>query len=220
MNIFKNIRTSYYELWDYIDESQGAFVNKKGEIVAIVDMCNPFTYSILKHFFKETNDIDLTKKDYFRLYPKRAKGLTFAIDIPEHEYDETYTFGYILLRGDMENFDKLADLLNEIWIPFLMKPVEGPWLAADDIDLEQKKLMEFEKLYKNIVRTPKVVKLLSENEIFKKHLSFRLNDLAFLYSTYKDYEYVASNEYSQKAFEAYLKFEATCKLLDVTPVQS
>lgn len=66
MNIFKNIRTSYYELWDYIDESQGAFVNKKGEIVTIVDMCNPFTYSILKHFFKETNDIDLTKDDYFR----------------------------------------------------------------------------------------------------------------------------------------------------------
>ena len=33
----------------------------------------------------------------------------------------------------------------------------------------------------------------------------------------KEYEDVASNEYAQKAFEAYLKFEATCKLLDITP---
>lgn len=220
MNIFKNIRTSYYELWDYIDESQGAFVNKKGEIVAIVDMCNPFTYSILKHFFKETNDIDLTKEDYFRLYPKRAKGLTFAEDIPEYEYDGTWTLGYILQRYDMEKFDKLADILNEIWIPFLMKPVEGPWIAPDDISMGEKKLMEFEKLYENIVGAPKIGKLLSENENFKKHLSFRLNDLAFLYSTYKEYDDVASNEYAQKAFEAYLKFEAVCKLLDVTPTQA
>ena len=50
-------------------------------------------------------------------------------------------------------------------------------------------------------------------ETLKKHLSFRLNDLSFLYSTYKEYEDIASNEYAQKEFKAYLKFEATCKSL-------
>ena len=125
MKILKNLRSAYYELWDYLDESQRAFVNKKDEIVAIVDMCNPFTYSILKHFYKETNDIDLTKEYYFRLYPKRAKGLTFAEDIPKHEYDETCTFGYFLKQKILQSFDKLADLLNEIWIPFLLKSADG-----------------------------------------------------------------------------------------------
>ena len=93
MNFFKKLRTRYFELWDYIDESQGAFINKKGKIVAIVDMCNPFTYSILSRIYSETNDIDLTKEDYYRLYPKRAKGMSFVSEkelalIPD---DETST---------------------------------------------------------------------------------------------------------------------------------
>ena len=104
MNIFKKLRTSYFELWDYIDESQAAFINKKGKMVAIVDMCNPLTYSILKHFYKETNEIELTKDDYFRLYPKRAKGLTFTEKLPPVESDdETCTLGYYITKDELKN---------------------------------------------------------------------------------------------------------------------
>lgn len=120
MNLFKKLRTRYFELWDYIDESQGAFINKKGKIVAIVDMCNPFTYSILSRIYSETNDIDLTKEDYYRLYPKRAKGLSFVSEkelalIPD---DETSTLGYLLKKSMLQDFEKLYELLSEMGIHF------------------------------------------------------------------------------------------------------
>ena len=103
MHLFKKLRTSYFELWDYIDESQAAFINKNGERVAIVDMCNPLTYSILKHFYTETNEIELTKEDYFRLYPKRAKGLTFTENLPPVESDdETCTLAYYLKKDGLD----------------------------------------------------------------------------------------------------------------------
>ena len=76
-NIFKAIRTRYIEFLDYRDESQECFVNKKGEIVAIVDMCSLLQYWFYNTFFTKTNDIDFGKEDYFRLYPKKAKRLTF-----------------------------------------------------------------------------------------------------------------------------------------------
>ena len=96
MKLFKKLRTNYYELWDYIDESQAAFINKKGKLVAIVEMCNPLSYSILKLFYNETNDVDLTKEDFFRLYPRRAKKLTFS-EMPSIECnDKTKTLEYYL----------------------------------------------------------------------------------------------------------------------------
>ena len=61
-NIFKEIRTIYYEFLDYRDESQECFINRKGEIVAIVDMCNLFTYIFYSIFYTKTNDVDLEKK--------------------------------------------------------------------------------------------------------------------------------------------------------------
>ena len=77
-NIFKEIRTRYYEFLDYCDESQECFVNKKGEIVAIVDMCSLLQYWFYNTFFTKTNGIDFGKEDYFRLYPKKARKLTFV----------------------------------------------------------------------------------------------------------------------------------------------
>ena len=83
-------------------------------------MCNPFTYSILSRIYSETNDIDLPKEDYYRLYPKRAKGLFFVSEkelalIPD---DETSTLGYLLKRSMLQDFEKLYELLSEMGIHF------------------------------------------------------------------------------------------------------
>ena len=96
-NIFKAIRTRYYEFLDYRDESQECFINRKGEIVAIVDMCSLLQYLFYNTFFTKTNDINFGKEDYFRLYPKKAKRLTFTeLPNPNEPCDETFTLGYIL----------------------------------------------------------------------------------------------------------------------------
>ena len=70
MNIFKKLRSWYYELWDYIDESEYVLINKKGKVVAIIDRLNPITYTILSHIFTESHDIYATKEEYLRLYPR------------------------------------------------------------------------------------------------------------------------------------------------------
>ena len=44
MNIFKAIRRRYIDFLDYRDESEETFLNKKGEVVAIVTMCSPLSY--------------------------------------------------------------------------------------------------------------------------------------------------------------------------------
>ena len=218
MNFFKKLRTRYFELWDYIDESQGAFINKKGKIVAIVDMCNPFTYSILSCIYSETNDIDLTKEDYYRLYPKRAKGLSFVSEkelalIPD---DETSTLGYLLKKSMLEDFEKLFELLSEMGIHFLLKPVNGPWLKEEDIEAINKSLQEFESAYQNLSKLlqpprdfPKK-EILSNEDIVKNFK--RKYDC--IHSEYEDLkEKASSNEYAQKVYEAYLKFEEVCKNL-------
>ena len=61
MNIIKKLRSWYYELWDYIDESEYVLINKKGKVVAIIDRLNPITYTILSHIFTESHDIYATK---------------------------------------------------------------------------------------------------------------------------------------------------------------
>lgn len=80
MNIFKAIRRRYIDFLDYRDESQECFVNKNGEIVAIVDMLSLPQYLLYSLFYTKTNDIDFGKEDYFRLYPKKAKELTFECE--------------------------------------------------------------------------------------------------------------------------------------------
>ena len=62
MNIIKKLRSWYYELWDYIDESEYVLINKKGKVVAIIDRLNPITYTILSHIFTESHDIYATKE--------------------------------------------------------------------------------------------------------------------------------------------------------------
>ena len=220
MNLFKKLRTRYFELWDYIDESQGAFINKKGKIVAIVDMCNPFTYSILSRSYSETNDIDLTKEDYYRLYPKRAKGLSF---VSEKELalisdDETSTLGYLLKKSMLEDFEKLYELLSEMGIHFLLKPVNGPWLKEEDIEAINKSLQEFEPAYQNLSKLlqpprdfPK--KEILSNEDIVKNFKRKYDCIHSEYEELK--EKVASNEYAQKVYDAYLKFEEVCKNLEL-----
>ena len=86
MSIFKKLRSWYYELWDYIDESEYVLINKKGKVVAIIDRLNPITYTILSHIFTESHDIYATKEEYLRLYPKYAKKHIFT----ETEFGQNY----------------------------------------------------------------------------------------------------------------------------------
>ena len=51
MNIFKAIRRRYIDFLDYRDESQECFVNKNGEIVAIVDMLSLPQYLFYSLFY-------------------------------------------------------------------------------------------------------------------------------------------------------------------------
>lgn len=96
-NIFKEFQTRYNNFLDYRDESQECFVNKKGEIVAIVDMCSLIAYTFYNIFYTKTNDVDFGKEDYFRLYPNKAKKLTFTELPNSNKYcDENCTLGYIL----------------------------------------------------------------------------------------------------------------------------
>ena len=135
MNPFKKLRTCYYELWDYIDEAENVLINKKGKVIAIIDMLNPFTYTILSRIYTESHDIYATKEEYLRLYPKYAKKHTFTetefgenyIKFLEYRYsesrggfelineridsednrDETCTIGDFLEKSMLEDFEKL-----------------------------------------------------------------------------------------------------------------
>ena len=60
-NIFKEIRTRYIEFLDYRDESQECFINRKGEIVAMV--FSQETDSLEEEELK--NKIKLLKEDGF-----------------------------------------------------------------------------------------------------------------------------------------------------------
>ena len=110
-NIFKAIRTRYIEFLDYRDESQECFINRKGEIVAIVDMCSLLQYWFYDIFFTKTNDVDFGKEDYFRLYPKKAKKLTFE---NEKDYNNGYTLKDILGLNKNDNCCTMNDILNKI----------------------------------------------------------------------------------------------------------
>ena len=108
MKIFKKLRTWYYELWDYIDESENVLINKKGKVIAIIDMLNPFTYTILSRIYTETHDIYATKEEYLRLYPKYAKKHTFT----EMEFGENYIK---FLEYKYSESSGVFELINE-WI--------------------------------------------------------------------------------------------------------
>mgnify|MGYP003564954007 CR=1 FL=1 len=89
----------YIDFLNYRDESQECFVNKNGEIIAIVDMLSLPQYLFYSLFYTKTNDVDFGKEDYFRLYPKKAKGLTF-VDMNDlsTDYKEGYTLGDLLKK--------------------------------------------------------------------------------------------------------------------------
>ena len=102
-NIVKEIRTRYFEFLDYRDESQECFVNRKGKIVAIVDMCSLLQYCFYNVFYTKTNDINFGKEDYLKLYPKKAKKLTF-VDYRNLSTDckeEGYTLGDLLKKESL-----------------------------------------------------------------------------------------------------------------------
>ena len=109
MKIFKKLRTWYYELWDYIDESEYVLINKKEKVVAIIDMLNPFTYTILSRIYTESHDIYATKEEYLRLYPKYAKKHTFT----EMEFGENYIkffeYRYLESSGGFELINERID---------------------------------------------------------------------------------------------------------------
>ena len=224
MNLFKKLRTRYFELWDYIDESQGAFINKKGKIVAIVDMCNPFTYSILSRIYSETNDIDLTKEDYYRLYPKRAKGLSFVSEkelalIPD---DETSTLGYLLKKSMLQDFEKLYERLSEMGIHFLLKPINGPWLTEEDIESINTSLKDFYLTYQSLDKLLQAPHDFPKNEILSnedivKNLKRKSDCIFFEYEDFA--KKAASNEYARKVYEANLRFEAICKKMGLIQSQ-
>ena len=68
-NLFKEIRTRYYEFADWCDESNEVFVNKKNEVVGIVDMYgnHPIKYFFMNLLYKRTNEVDYGKEDYIHL---------------------------------------------------------------------------------------------------------------------------------------------------------
>lgn len=114
-NIFKELRTRYNNFLDYRDESQECFVNRKGEIVAIVDMCSLITYIFYNIFYTKTNDVDFGKEDYFRLYPNKAKKLTFT-ELPNsnESCEKGYTLKDILGLDEINNCNTMHDVLNKI----------------------------------------------------------------------------------------------------------
>ena len=89
----------YYEFLDYRAESQECFINKNNKIIAIVDMCSLPQYWFYNIFYTKTNNVDFGKEDYFRLYPKKAKRLTFE---NEKNYDNGYTINDII-KLDINN---------------------------------------------------------------------------------------------------------------------
>ena len=68
MNIFKAIRRRYIDFLDYRDESEETFLNKKGEVVAIVTMCSPLSYLFHSIFHKKSHDVYASDEDFMRLY--------------------------------------------------------------------------------------------------------------------------------------------------------
>ena len=162
----------------------------------------------------------MTKEDYYRLYPKRAKGLSFVSEkelalIPD---DETSTLGYLLKKSMLEDFEKLYELLSEMGIHFLLKPVNGPWLKEEDIEAINKSLQEFEPAYQNLSKLlqpprdfPK--KEILSNEDIVKNFKRKYDCIHSEYEELK--EKVASNKYAQKVYDAYLKFEEVCKNLEL-----
>lgn len=250
MNIFKKLRSWYYELWDYIDESKYVLTNKKGKVIAIIDRLNPITYTILSRIFTESHDIYATKEEYLRLYSKYAKKHIFTetefgenyIKFLEYKYskskgefelineridsqdnkDETSTFGYFLKKSMLADFEKLYELLSEMGIHFLLKPINGPWLTDEDIESINKSLKEFYLTYQNID------KLLQSPRNFPKNEILSNEDIVKNFKRKKDFIVLdhegfegkaASNEYAQKVYEAYLKFEAICKKMGLIQSQ-
>lgn len=107
-------------------------------------------------------------------------------------------------------------------ILFLLKPINGPWLTEEDIESINKRLKEFYLTYQNIdklLQSPRdfpINEILS-NEYIVKNLKRKSDCIFFEYEDFA--EKAASNEYAQKVYEAYLKFEAICKKMGLIQSQ-
>ena len=92
MNIFKAIRRRYIDFLDYRDESEETFLNKKGEVVAIVTMCSPLTYLFHSIFHKKSHDVYASDEDFMRLYNVKRT----PTPNPNERCNEEDTLGYYL----------------------------------------------------------------------------------------------------------------------------
>lgn len=107
-------------------------------------------------------------------------------------------------------------------IHFLLKPVNDPWLTDEDIESTNKSLQKFEPIYQNLnklLQAPRDFpkKEILSNENLMKNLKRQYDCTASEYEGFD--EKAASNEYAQKVYDAYLKFEAVCKELELTSTQ-
>lgn len=93
--MIKEFLNNFY--WD-CNESFDVFVNKKNEIVGIVDMYSehPIKYFFMKLFYKRTDNFRATKNDYVRLYPKEIENILFHEDEPKYKYNKKHTLGYAI----------------------------------------------------------------------------------------------------------------------------
>ena len=158
MNIFKAIRKRYIDFLDYRDESQECFVNKNDEIIAIVDMLSLPQYLFYSLFYTKTNDVDFGKKDYFRLYPKKAKGLTFECEKDYESDDKGWT-----LKDALE-----SNKIDEIKVPYIEYLDENNEL---NYDLCVRKVDSF-KLIENKERIEIIIDKSSVGSIYSEELNF------------------------------------------------
>jgi len=133
------------------------------------------------------------KEEYLKLYPKYAKKHIFTetefvenyIKFLEYRYseskgefelvneiidsqdnkDETCALGYLLKKSMLADFEKLYEILSEMGIHFLLKPINGPWLTDEDIESINKSLKEFYLTYQNIDKLLQSPRDFPKNEI-------------------------------------------------------
>lgn len=122
-----------------------------------------------------------------------------------------------------EKFEKLYELLTEMGIHFLLKPVNGPCLTEEDIEFINKSLQEFELTYQNLGKLLQTPRDFSRKEILANENLMKNSKRQYdcISSEYEDIkEKVSSNEYAQKVYEAYLKFEEVCKKMGITEIEN
>ena len=98
MNMFKAIRRRYIDFLNYRDESEETFLNKKGEVVAIVTMCSPLSYLFHSIFHKKSHDVYASDEDFMRLYNVKRT----PTPNPNEVSDDCWTLGDYLKSQNID----------------------------------------------------------------------------------------------------------------------